>query len=92
MERETAESFRLSDEAIDAMTYRLSMIGEHGKRLPDDLKRRHPEVPWREMTGLRNIVVHGYDNVSPAIIWETATGSLQAIRDMAVAELRRLRS
>lgn len=41
------------------------------------------------MVGLRNIVVHGYDNVSPAIIWETATGELGPIRDMAERELQR---
>jgi uncharacterized protein with HEPN domain len=90
--RETAESFLRSDEAIDATTYRLSMIGEHAKRLPDDLKQRHPDVPWREMAGLRNIVVHGYDNVSPAIIWQTAKNGLQAVSDMAIAELQRLSS
>ena len=91
VERETAASFRKSDEAIDATTYRLSMIGEHCKRLPDDLKQRYPDVPWREMTGLRNIVVHGYDNVSPSIIWETAVEGLGPVRAMVVTELQRLR-
>lgn len=91
VERETAESFRKSEEAIDATTYRLSMIGEHCKRLPDDLKQRYPDIPWREMTGLRNIVVHGYDNVSPTIIWETAASELGPVREMAIAELARLK-
>jgi uncharacterized protein with HEPN domain len=91
VERETAESFHASDEAIDATTYRLSMIGEHCKRLPDDLKQRHPGVPWRDMSGLRNIVVHGYDNVSTAIIWETAQSGLAPIRNMVIVELDRLK-
>ncbi|MDI7776457.1 HepT-like ribonuclease domain-containing protein [Asticcacaulis sp. EMRT-3] len=90
--RETVESFALSDEAIDATTYRLSMIGEHCKRLPDEIRHRHPDIPWREMTGLRNIVVHGYDNVSPSIIWQTATEGLHSIREMVVDELQRLGS
>lgn len=89
--RQTAESFQASDEAIDAMAYRLSMIGEHCKRLPDALKQRHPHIPWREMAGLRNIVVHGYDNVSPSIIWKTATGELDPVWEMASAELARSR-
>lgn len=42
------------------------------------------------MVGLRNIVVHGYDNVSPAIVWETATHELEAVHRMAIAERDRL--
>lgn len=42
--RETAASFARSDEAIDATTYRLSMIGEHCKRLPEPLKARYPAI------------------------------------------------
>ena len=88
--RETAASFQASADAIDAVTYRLSMLGEHCKRLPDEIKIAHPDVPWRAMVGLRNIVVHGYDNVSPAIVWRTATEELDAVRQMASAERSRL--
>ena len=83
---QTAASFKGSGDALDAVTYRLGMIGEHCKRLPDDLKARHPNVPWRAMAGLRNIVAHGYDNVSPAIVWTTATEELGAVEAMARAE------
>ncbi len=88
--RETPETFRASSDALDAVTYRLGMIGEHCKRLPDDLKQRNPDVPWPAMVGMRNVVVHGYDNVGPSIVWKTATENLSTIRSMAIAERLRL--
>ena len=87
--RHTPESFRAAHDALDAVTYRLGMIGEHCKRLPDTLKVRHPEVPWRAMAGLRNIVARRYDNVSPAIVWTTATEELAMVEAMAIAERER---
>lgn len=84
--RETEASFRASRDAADAVTYRLSMIAEHCKRLPDIVQARHPNVPWRAMVGLRNIVAHGYDNISSAIVWRTATQDLDAVREMATTE------
>lgn len=89
--RQTAASFPTAHDALDAVTYRLSQIGEHCRRLPADYHERHPDVPWRAMVGLRNTVSHGYDNVSPAIVGETATEHLDPIRDMAEAERLRLK-
>lgn len=86
----TLAEFQASRDAVDAVTYRLGMIGEHCKRLPDITKNRHPEVPWKAMVGLRNIVAHGYDNVSPAIVWRTVTQDLEVVRVMAEEEKRRL--
>lgn len=88
---ETAESFQASRDAIDAVAYRLGMIGEHCKRLPQDVRDRHPDVPWRAMVGLRNIVAHSYDTVSAPIVWRTAVGELGPVREMAEVESRRLR-
>lgn len=90
VEGQTAARFSASHDALDAVAYRLGMIGEHCKRLLDDLKERYPGLPWADMVGLRNIVVHGYDNVSPAIIWQTATQHLDSVRKMADAERIRL--
>lgn len=88
--RETAESFRASDDAVDAVAYRLGMIGEHCKRLPDEVRERHPDLPWRAMVGLRNIVAHSYDTVSAAIVWRTAREELAPVRAMAESERHRL--
>lgn len=90
VERQTAASFQASHDAADAVAYRLAMIGEHCKRLPQDIRDRHPDVPWRALVGLRNIVAHSYDNVSAVIVWRTATEALGPVRAMAEVEFRRL--
>jgi uncharacterized protein with HEPN domain len=87
--RESSASFQASRDAVDVVAYRLGMIGEHCKRLEQEVRQRHPDIPWRAMVGLRNIVAHAYDAISPAIVWRTATQDLGLVRAMAEAELRR---
>lgn len=84
------ETFAKNQEAIDAMAYRLAMVGEHCKRLPDDLKERHPNLPWRKMVGMRNIVSHAYEKIDTGIVWSAATVDLPQIEKMVREELLRL--
>ena len=39
-------------------------------RLPDELRDRHPQMPWREIIGMRNRLIHGYDGVDEDIVWD----------------------
>ena len=85
---ETAASFKSSSDAVDAVAYRLAMIGEHCQRLPESLRERHPHLAWRAMVGLRNIVAHAYDMIDSDIVWRTATQDLDPVREMAATEIR----
>ena len=49
----------------------LFQIGEISKLVPDDFKRKHIEIPWVEMRGLRNVETHDYDNLDLSAIWKT---------------------
>ena len=84
------ESFEQDHDAADANTYRLAMIAEHCNHLPDDLKARHPNIPWKEMVGLRNIVSHAYDAIDTGIVWSAATMRIEEIGAMCHAEQLRL--
>ncbi|WP_408586040.1 DUF86 domain-containing protein [Novosphingobium sp.] len=77
-----------NDEAYDALTYRLAMIGETCKKLPDDLKARHPHLPWREMATFRNFASHDYFGVDANLVWQAAR-SLEPIKAMMLDEARR---
>jgi uncharacterized protein with HEPN domain len=70
--------------------FRLSIIGENTNKLSDELKARHPHLPWPDMVAFRNIVSHEYHRVDPALVWEAAH-SLDAIEEMADAELAKLK-
>jgi uncharacterized protein with HEPN domain len=52
-----------------ALTRLLEVIGEAAAQLPDSLKQDHPAIPWREVTGLRNRLIHEYDEVDLDILW-----------------------
>lgn len=82
------EDLLSNDEAYDALTYRLAMIGETSKKLPDDLKERYPHLPWREMATFRNFASHDYFGVDAKLVWQAAM-SLEPIKEMAKAELAR---
>jgi len=55
----------------DAVIRRLEIIGEAAKRISDETKCTHPEVPWFEMVGMRNVVIHEYDDIDMVVIWDT---------------------
>lgn len=52
-----------------ALTRLLEIIGEAANRVPDDVQERYPDLPWLQMIGLRNRLIHGYDNVDFDILW-----------------------
>lgn len=55
----------------DAVIRNLEIIGEGVIKLSPELRARHSEVPWREIAGMRNRLIHGYMNVNLQIVWDT---------------------
>ncbi|WP_184080390.1 HepT-like ribonuclease domain-containing protein [Sphingobium subterraneum] len=84
------ESFADDWDDIDLLSYRLSMIGEESNKLTDALKARHPDIPWQQIYGMRNIIAHEYMRVSPLRIWQTATSQLDTLEHVCRTELARL--
>jgi uncharacterized protein with HEPN domain len=59
-----------------ALTRLLEIMGEAAGRVPEDLRERHPEIPWPQIVGLRNRLIHGYDSVDLNILWQIVTSDL----------------
>lgn len=57
----------------DAVIRNLEIVGEATKRISRDLREQHPEVPWREMAGLRDVLIHNYFGVDNEIVWNVVT-------------------
>jgi len=51
------------------LTRLLEIIGEAANRVPDEVRENYAELPWLQMVGLRNRLIHGYDNVDFDILW-----------------------
>lgn len=64
---------------IDAVVRNLEIIGEAAKHVSKATKSAHPDVPWKEMTGMRNKVIHEYFGVDVDIVWETVENSLPTL-------------
>ncbi|HSY44171.1 MAG TPA: HepT-like ribonuclease domain-containing protein [Candidatus Acidoferrum sp.] len=76
----TWEEFR-NDWRQQMLAERLvEVLGEAVKRLPDDLRQRHPQLPWQKIASTRNYIAHGYDSVDYEVIWgvlEVEAGKLK---------------
>ena len=65
------EDFTKNELVIDAVIRNFEIIGEASKNIPDDLKLSYPDIPWKEMTGMRNKMIHEYFGVDLDIVWKT---------------------
>ena len=68
--RMTREEFFDDRKTVDAVMRNLAIIGEAAKKIPSGVRRQYPDIPWKKMAGLRDIVVHDYFGVDEDIIWD----------------------
>lgn len=66
----TKETFLADEKTIDAVVRNLEIIGEAVRQLPDNFKMAHSDIPWWQVAGLRNRIVHDYFGLDQEIIWQ----------------------
>ncbi|RLD42465.1 MAG: DUF86 domain-containing protein [Bacteroidetes bacterium] len=69
-------SFKMSYMAVDAIIRNFEIIGEASKSIPTHIKNNYPEIPWKKMYGLRNLIAHEYFGIDYEMIWEIAKKNL----------------
>lgn len=82
------DSFKFDVRTVYAVT-RCLEISEASRRLPDQLKARHPTISWRQMAGAGNVYRHDYEDVVAHLVWDTVERSLPSLRAVVNEEIAR---
>jgi|AP12_2_1047962.scaffolds.fasta_scaffold238556_1 uncharacterized protein with HEPN domain len=75
------DAFKADIKTQDAVVRNLEIIGEASGRLPEAVRRAAPEIEWRKVVGIRNILAHGYFGISLPIIWDVVQNKLDELSD-----------
>jgi uncharacterized protein with HEPN domain len=83
----TYEQFRVSPLHVYGVTRALEIISEASRRLPDELRERHPHLPWRSIRDVGKLYRHDYDNVLDSYLWATVQDHLSPLADAIETEI-----
>ena len=76
----TLEQFRNDKKTVHAVVRNLEVIGEAIKRVPPQVRDRHPGVPWQRIAGLRDILIHHYFGIDVDIVWDIVQDKLPELK------------
>ena len=74
------DQFISDDELIDAVMFRFIQLVENIKNISDEFKEQNSNIPWRDIIGFRNGIVHEYGNTDYVIVYETAVNDLKDLK------------
>src|ERR1035437_1931614 len=70
------KKFQMTHIVVDAVVRNFEIIGEASRKIPSDIQEEYPDIPWRKMYGLRNLIAHEYFGIDYEMIWEIAKNNL----------------
>jgi uncharacterized protein with HEPN domain len=76
------DNFFRDKKTINAVIRSLEVMGEAAKRVPEDIRAKYPEIPWKRMAGMRDKLIHEYAGVDLETVWDVAKEELPAIKPM----------
>lgn len=74
------DDFGSDDKTVFAVIRALEIIGEAAKQVPQDMRDKAPDIPWRSMVGMRDKLIHSYSTVNLDVVWKTLREELPKLR------------
>jgi uncharacterized protein with HEPN domain len=74
------EAFEADLITQDAVVRQLEVIGEATKRISKELRSKHPDIPWADMAGMRDVLIHDYIDVDLGVVWKTASENIPDLK------------
>jgi uncharacterized protein with HEPN domain len=84
------EEFTRDDKTAFAVIRALEIVGEAIKNIPSDVRKNYPEIPWKDISGMRDKVIHEYFGVKLDIVWTTVKGEIPTLKPLFEKILREL--
>ena len=76
------DEFKSDDKSIFAVIRAIEIIGEATKHIPDDARQKYPEIPWKDMAGMRDVLIHDYIGVDVETVWLTVKEKIPQIKPL----------
>ena len=70
------EAFLRDHKTQSAVLHQLLLVGEAAKRLSENYRAAHPEIPWKRVAGMRDVLIHQYDDVDLDEVWKTVKAEI----------------
>lgn len=80
----TFDEFKKNRTAVLASVACIQILGEASKYVPEEIKQKYPEVPWAEVRGMRNRIIHEYFEVDEEVVWTTCTEDLPYLKPVLI--------
>ena len=74
------DGFRSSKLVQDAVIRNLEIVGEATKKLPDEFRLRYPQIPWKQIAGMRDVLIHDYFGVDVERVWGVVNNRLKGLK------------